>query len=154
MITERKSWGTSIFCDDIRAEIGGKTSLMGIYHTDMIFPVDFPLIIPKFVVFVKYFESISDSREDLILKVFLPGDDKDKPTFSHLFKRAELDTKPPSYSPIEEDVEYVFTINFPVVFSPFHIQKEGVVRVRMQRGNVTTKIGALMLRKAKPEDNI
>src|ERR1700743_2371862 len=34
------------FCDDIRAEVGNKTSLMGIYGGDMMVP-SFPAIVPK-----------------------------------------------------------------------------------------------------------
>jgi hypothetical protein len=40
---DRNSWGVSLFCDDIRAELGGKISVMGIYQTDMIFPEGPPL---------------------------------------------------------------------------------------------------------------
>ena len=36
----------AIFCDDIRQEINGKMSLMGIYSVDMYVP-DFPITLPK-----------------------------------------------------------------------------------------------------------
>lgn len=37
---------TTIFCDDLRHELNGKLSLMGIYSVDMYVP-DFPVTIPK-----------------------------------------------------------------------------------------------------------
>lgn len=37
---------TSIFCDDVRHELNGKFSLMGIYTGDMYVPV-FPIALPK-----------------------------------------------------------------------------------------------------------
>jgi len=37
---------TSIFCDDVRYELNGKVSLMGIYNDQMFVP-DFPITLPK-----------------------------------------------------------------------------------------------------------
>ena len=37
---------TTLLCDDVREETGGKFSLMGIYTKDMIFP-QFPALLPK-----------------------------------------------------------------------------------------------------------
>jgi hypothetical protein len=39
----------AIYCDDVRQEVGGKVSLMGIYNSDMILP-SFPAILPKLCV--------------------------------------------------------------------------------------------------------
>ena len=36
-----------LFCDDIRREVGGKTSLIGIYHGDIIFNSPKPALYPK-----------------------------------------------------------------------------------------------------------
>jgi hypothetical protein len=41
-----KKSATAIYCDDIRQEIGGNYSWMGIYNTDIIFS-SFPSMLPK-----------------------------------------------------------------------------------------------------------
>ena len=47
-----KAWGFTLFGDDIRAEVGGKLSLMGMYQGDMFFPSNMalPFLIPKLAV--------------------------------------------------------------------------------------------------------
>ena len=39
--------GSTIFCDDIRYEINGKVTLVGVYAADMVLPNDFPVTLPK-----------------------------------------------------------------------------------------------------------
>ena len=41
----------SLFCDDIRPEVGNKLSLMGVYLGGMFVP-DFPVVLPKLCVMV------------------------------------------------------------------------------------------------------
>lgn len=47
-----KRWVNAIYCEDVRNELGGKTSLMGIFASEMIVPV-FPATIPRLVAMVK-----------------------------------------------------------------------------------------------------
>jgi hypothetical protein len=78
----KNSWGFSLFCDDIRAEVGGKMSIMGVYQADMIFPTnqDFPLAVAKFCILIKYYEVLGFFTDDIAISVFLPGNAKDTPT--------------------------------------------------------------------------
>ena len=50
MVTE--PYITTIWCDDIRMELGGKQSFMGVY-ADVIFVPKFPITLPKLCVFLK-----------------------------------------------------------------------------------------------------
>jgi len=61
---------TSIFCDDIRHEVNGKISLMGIYGNDMYVPV-FPITLPKICAYFELRVPPSDltSNMDVILTV-------------------------------------------------------------------------------------
>jgi hypothetical protein len=45
-----KRHGYSIFCDDIRNEVGGKLSFIGCYNAVMFVPSQFPCLLPKFCV--------------------------------------------------------------------------------------------------------
>ncbi len=62
----------SILCDDVRTEMGGKLSLMGLYQKDIIFnklPAQLPLI--NFVIFL---DGIKSKFSKLSFKISIPGD--------------------------------------------------------------------------------
>src|ERR1019366_1529097 len=62
-----------LFCDDIRQEVGNKTSFMGVYSADMIFPPDPPedaaVVVAKMVIVVWLVTDINDrpTRGEFIL---------------------------------------------------------------------------------------
>jgi hypothetical protein len=155
MSAERASFGFSLFCDDIRQEVGGKLSLMGLYQSDMVFPKDttFPLILPKFVIFVKYYESTGTFSEDLTLKITLPGDQADSASITRVISRSELDNTPLRY-PKTDDSEPLYTVNFPMVFNPFILSNTGYISVRMYCGQEKTRLGRLMIRTVEEGENI
>ena len=153
MSTERDSWGFSIFCDDFRQEVGGKYSLMGVYQADLIYSNDLPFYLPKFVIFIKYHELAGQFSDDLILNIFMPGDEEKKPTFAHTFARSDLVAAPISI-PVEDDSERIFALTYPTIFAPFLINKEGFIAVRMQCGDITTKLGRLVIRKVRSTDQV
>jgi hypothetical protein len=72
--------GVHLFADDLRHEVGGKMSLMGMYQVDMIYPMDFPITITKLVLLIKYYEVRRAFKDDLEVKVFFHGDAEDSPT--------------------------------------------------------------------------
>ena len=73
-------WGYSVFCDDIRKEADNKYSLMGIYSGQIYLP-EFPALLSKFCVAVTYFEEFNKAPEDLCLRLYVPGDLPDVPSF-------------------------------------------------------------------------
>jgi hypothetical protein len=144
----QRSWGVSLFCDDIRQEVGNKMSLMGLYQADMIFQNDFPLIIPRFGILVRYFETKGAFSEDVILKVFLPGDDPEQPTVNQLINRPEMNSAAKPYE-LDPEMEALVSLRVPMMFSPLQIKCEGFIKVRMYCGQVVTKLGALRVRKIR-----
>lgn len=58
----------TIFCDDIRQEIGGKLSLMGIYSGALFVPA-FPATLPKLCLLVKVLTPVDDPLRTLKLRV-------------------------------------------------------------------------------------
>jgi hypothetical protein len=72
---------STIFCDDIRHEIGGKTSCIGIYSGTMYVHSAFPIILPKFCMSVTYVQRSKIFLDEPIkIKIFLPGDEDDTPS--------------------------------------------------------------------------
>jgi hypothetical protein len=151
---ERNSWGFSLFCDDIRSELGGKLSVMGIYQTDMVFPqnIIFPFIYPKFCILIKYYEVQNVFTDDLTIRVFLPGDVKDLPSINLPLSSLNRNTSPPY--PLEDDQERIFNVTFPLTLIPFPIKQEGFVKVRVECGGVIINLGSLMIRKAREDESI
>lgn len=148
----KRAWGVSVFCDDLRQEIGNKVSLMGLYQTDIIFQADFPLTIPKFVIFIRYVEQKGAFSEDIIFKVHFPGDDPAQPRINHISKRPDLGTAP-ILSAMDPDMEPIVSIQVPLIFAPLTIQSEGFIKVRAHCGDVITRLGVLRVRKAAEKEN-
>lgn len=147
-MSERNAWGFSLFCDDLREEIGGKISLMGIYDRDLFFQAETPITFPRFVIFVRYFEIVGAFSDDLALSVFLPGDEADRPTISLRLNRPDVRPSETSLA-FSDDGEPVLSISVPVLLSPWEIRCEGAVKVRMRCGDVVTRLGELQVRKGE-----
>jgi hypothetical protein len=144
---ERNSWGFSLFCDDIRAEVGGKFSVMGVYQTDMIFQQDLPITLSKYGILVKYYELADVFHDDINLKVYLPGDHQDSPFVSQLISRETLQVGNTGYE-LERDQERVFNLTIPLLFAGLLLANEGFIKVRAVCGDVVTNLGSLMVRRA------
>jgi hypothetical protein len=149
----RNAWGFTLFADDLRHEVGGKTSLTGIYQLDMIHPLDFPITIPKFVMLIKYYEVKGAFNGDLVVKVFFPGDAEDEPTVNMTAAGSFRDSVEPTYQ-ADADSERILNVTMPIVISPITIKEEGFIRVRVQCGETITRMGRLMIRKVRDSDNI
>lgn len=61
---------SALFCDDIREEISGKTTIVGVYGTDIIFP-DFPVLQPKLSVFLRGTIPTSYAGQTLAIKLLM-----------------------------------------------------------------------------------
>jgi hypothetical protein len=152
-MTQPNAWGFSLFCDDIRAEVGGKISVMGIYQADMIFPQDPPVALAKFAILVKYYETPGIFTDDVVLKVYFPGDEKDTPTVTFPVPRQSMQMGEPQHE-MEEGQERVFNLTMPIVIAPFQVTKCGFLKVRASCGDVVTNLGSLMLRKIRPDEQV
>lgn len=127
---------------------------MGVYGHEMVFPLlpDFPFNLAKFAILVKYYEIKDVFTDDLIIRVFFPGDPKDTPSVQIPLARAAAAL--PSDYPLEEDQERVFMVTFPILLAPFLIKQEGFVKVRVLCGEHTTNLGSLWIRKIRENEAI
>jgi hypothetical protein len=149
------AWGFSLFCDDIRAEVGGKMSVMGIYQADMVFPPStvFPFNITKLCILVKYYEEPGKLTEDLELRVSIPGDSADKPSIVVPMPRSDVDKSGKGF-PLESDQKHVVGVTVPLSLTPLRLNEPGFVKVRMRCGSIVTNLGSLMIRAADPKENL
>jgi hypothetical protein len=153
-----KAWGFAIFADDVRVEVGGKMSLMGIYQADMFFPnsVRFPITVPKFSIVIMYYEIRGAIEDDIVFKVTFGPESTTLAEFPIL--RKDL---PDPTAPIEpydsdaapEDKERIFHSRIPVILSPFTIPSDGRLRVRAHYGDGSIlKLGSIAVREVSLED--
>ena len=64
MITDDspEAYGYTIFCDDIRAEVGGKLTYVGSYSGTMLVHGSFPTIVPKLALGMVYLQRRDRTR--------------------------------------------------------------------------------------------
>jgi hypothetical protein len=67
-------FGYSIFCDDIRNEIGGKLSFIGCYNTVMLANSDFSLLPPEFCAHLHLLTDVAQPFKSVIWRCYLPGE--------------------------------------------------------------------------------
>lgn len=139
-------YGYTIFCDDIRTELGNKLSLMGCYSRDLFVPF-FPCILPKFSFLISYFEDPKDfGRFPLEVRIFLPENDDDNPFF-----RVQIPL-PPNQALKADDLEQSGLrpragITLPITLTQLPLLEPGAMRVRMARGDdEIVRLGALMIK--------
>ena len=118
---------------------------MGVVSGQMWIGAAFPIALPKFVCAVYYFERPDSATIPLELRVFSPGDPEDTPGWRMpiTIPQAAVDQLP-SPDDVSDDPRVSFMI--PVTFSPFVIMQEGILKVRMFRGeNEVVRLGALKI---------
>jgi hypothetical protein len=143
----RNAWGFSLFCDDIRPEVGGKISAMGLYQEQFITQNALPIVVPKFCILVMYYEIVDRIQADAELRVFLPNDAADSPTVRLPINRAEFPEVDPSSIALEEGQEAIRHLRIPVIFTPLHLSLEGRIKVRLSYSDgQVLKLGGLQVR--------
>ncbi len=141
-------FGTTIFCDDIREELGGKSSYMGIYKGEMIVATEFPLILPTFAFAIQYVEPIDLPVMPVTIRVTLP-DPTDTAVIDIELPIAQLRAE--FMKTVDPDSMYFHNIlNFKA--SPMLIAQEGKINVRATRNGKEIRLGSLKIRKARSEE--
>jgi hypothetical protein len=153
-----KAWGFTLFADDLRVELGGKISVMGLYQADMLFPnnVPFPVNIPKLFMMIMYYEIIGAIKDDVTFKVTFGSDNKTLVEVPVLRKDFILPTMGNEITPEEitaEDRERIFHSRMPVGLSPFTIPEPGRLRVRAHYSDGSVlKLGSIAARHMPVEE--
>jgi hypothetical protein len=152
-----KAWGFTLFGDDLRAEVGGKMSLMGLYQADMFFPdsVTFPASIPRFFLLIMYYEKKGTITEDITFKVTFGTDELVLIEFPILRKDIDAPTtdEPNPTDTTPEDTERIFHSRIPVMLSPFTIPTVGRLRIRAHYSDgCILKLGSISVRQTSVEE--
>lgn len=153
-------FGSTIFCDDVRNEIGGKNSYIGVYPGSLALPA-FPASVPKFGVVTTIYEprTMAQARDwKIIVRLYLPGDDSNQPSLT-----CELPPIPPeayqmierSKLPDDEEVPKLVLMNAAFVLAPMILRQPGRIKVRAQyREGVIIKLGSCRVEMTQPQTAI
>lgn len=143
-------FGTTIFCDDIREELGGKSSYMGIYKGEMIVAAEFPVILPTFAISIQYVEPIDLPIMPVTIRVSLP--DPTNAAFIDIEMPIEQ-LRAEFMKAVDPDSKFFHNVlNFKA--APLLIAQEGRIYVRATRDGEEIRLGSLKIRKAEPAEII
>lgn len=146
-MSDPDQFGYTIFCDDIRDEIGGKLTFVGVYSAALIVHTDFPLHLPKFGMAIRYYERHGSCSDEVTLEISIPGDDENSPSGQGSLnlqevRRAALENPPDS----QYDLAYIH-VGTNIIFSPLVIPQQGLIKVRARCGAKIIKLGSLTITK-------
>jgi hypothetical protein len=142
--------GYTVFCDDIRQEIGGKLTLVGVYSGEMTVFGTLPATLPKLALYIRYMERVGESNEPLELRIYKPGDPYDSPTLRVPISEQMLEKFRSMNNPPDELDDPLAVLSLHLAVQPIEFRQEGVLRVRMIRGENEIKLGGLRI-KAQPK---
>jgi hypothetical protein len=123
-------FGYSIFCDDIRSELGGKLSFIGCYNGVIFVPPKFPSVLSRFCIHIHIFSPATEPFSSILARCYAPGDDTpifeepiDPPRFQaqrELVERLGNDAAAPLY----------IVAATSLIFAPLNLRAPGLLRVR------------------------
>lgn len=120
------------YCDDIRHELGNKTSLIGIYGADLLVR-EVPAVIPKLCIYAQLYGEVDKTFDEVVeLKVTLD----DEVIGISVSEPAQNSLQPRQFQKICAQF----------VIAPFLIEKECTLRVRAYYNNQEYKSSALKIR--------
>lgn len=119
----------TIFCDDIRHEISGKVSYIGVYSSDLIVP-SLPVTLPKLCLSVKVVTPADMPLGSLTLRIL-----KNEEVLQEIsVEEEQLNAASESSEGMtdEERKERIQSAQFMLVFSPIQFEERCVLKVRVQ----------------------
>lgn len=132
-------WGHTIFCDDVRYEVDGKRSYIGVYTGSIIIFDQFPVTLPKFCFVLYLTQHKKNFVADATIKLLLPGEAVVTMDFK---ERSPGSTVAPAF---EDDTISAVTIESAITAAMFRLEKPGEILVRADLAGKTIKMGRLQV---------
>lgn len=139
---------TAIYCDDIREEVGGKRSFMGVYTGRLTVP-NAPAILPKFCVVVILNTPINRPFVKCAIRILRDGDTIAEMDFDSTMlgdMQRKITTEP--MSPDTENPSIILHAVAQII--PFPIVGDSKLRIRVQTEDEELKGPALEIKVATP----
>jgi hypothetical protein len=153
--------GHTVFCDDVRQEVGNKITLVGVYSGTMEFSEDvqFPLIIPRLCIGIFWTEAADTSVKEIAFRVTLAELDADPHSDDGILLaesianvgEAKFVNMPDEQTLLRLRGAAVKNITSFVILSPLPLAGPGKIRVRAFRDGEPWMAGSLRI--IKPSDH-
>lgn len=139
----------TIFCDDIRHELGGKLSYIGVYSGHLFVPT-FPVTLPKLCLSLSVITPASQPFQKLELRIFKDDEQIAEGILeeAHLSEMIEATADESGNSAADERVQ---VLNALFMFSPFQIDGPCRLRVRAVTESEELKGLALLIAQANAD---
>jgi hypothetical protein len=143
--------GFTIFCDDIREEMGGKTSFIGTYDAVMVIHAAFPTVLPKFGFHIRIYEPanlVTQRDIPIEISIYLPGDAEHEPSLFQVLPadpqaaRIEL-ANLPWHPKGERPLLARTTLNW--IAAPLVLKEPGAIRVLANYKGDSLRCGTLQV---------
>jgi hypothetical protein len=142
--------GTAIFCDDVRYEVNGKISLIGIYGPDLVVLGELPTVLPLFWISVFALFPPEKPVGGVQVLVYLPGDTDEKPSIAvdlpWSFEPSDVAEKPP-----HADALASLYFRHQLALPRLQLKEAGFIRVRLIHGEQRIRVGALRISRKDPD---
>lgn len=115
--------GHVTYCDDVREEVGGKTTYVGAYKSDLIVKADFPVVLPKLAICIAWSQTLDEDDLPVEIEVYVPG--HEKPIIQADLPIPQLEIGPSEFAP-EERLKILEVV---AVISPLKLEEPGLIRV-------------------------
>lgn len=141
--------GYTVFCDDIRAEIGGKSTFVGVYDAVLNAHGEFPFLLPKFGMAIRYIEQRGIfTDENVTLYIVMPGEDEQSPSIQTSMPISEMRNAIPRNPEGDPNAPRFLQAAANIVFAPLVIPTPGTIKIRAHCGAEVAKLGSLLVIKA------
>ena len=136
-------FGHTIFCDDIRFEVDGKFTYVGVYQGTMYVHAVFPVTLPKFAIAISFYQKKEIFTPSLGLRVFMPGDTEDKASIEGEIKGGSSDAEIRATIESSDSEKPFVQLGTTAIFTSFVINKPGLIKVRILRNSEMHRLGIL-----------
>jgi hypothetical protein len=141
---------TALYCDDIRQEVGGKNSYMGVYNSDLVVP-QFPTTLPKLCAQVTLRFPLGVTAREVIVRISMNEVQLAEVTLPEGELRKALADMTNMESSLEnQDVAAALVLQF----APLQLQQPGVMRVLAIVDGRELKGNALTIRLPTEKDQV
>jgi hypothetical protein len=138
--------GYTIFCDDIRQEIAGKASYIGVYQDNLITNAPFPMALPKFGISITVFYSPLKSKkiDEIPFRVFLPGEEA--PALEGTIPLPEINLA----ADAPTNAKPLIRMTAHLILAPLHLKGPGVIRVEASVDGGAVDLGRIRIEQTDP----
>ena len=144
-------YGYSIFCDEIRNEVGGKLSFVGCYNAVMFTAQAFPVTLPKFCIHLHVFSPVTQPYESFLSRCYVPG--RADPAAEEAIAVPSLQDQMGLLAELPKNggAAPCIVVAASLVFTPFEIPEPGVIRIRalINGGPGELQVGSLTVAPAR-----